>query len=236
LDCSSFANIEIVKGKRRTPKSQITTSAYTNEGLVSTVTRPAVNGTSPVTKYTYESVKPAGTSSLNVTHPVRHGEDGQPGMGDANNYEQYTWDANGNLTALRKRDGQTVAQSFDALDRLSTRTFPGSVGNVQYSYDLRGLKTASQYSDGSHTITNSYDGLGQLTRTGAAGRAIRYTRDTAGNVTDIAWPDGFHVGTTYDSYRRPLQMLENGTANLAKYSYDTLNRRTQVDRPSCAIA
>ena len=33
----------------------------------------------------------------------------------------------------------------------------------------------------------------------------------------------------YDSYRRPTQMLENGTVNLAKYSYDALNRRTQVD-------
>ncbi|MFC0399151.1 RHS repeat domain-containing protein [Paraburkholderia rhizosphaerae] len=54
-----------------------------------------------------------------------------------------------------------------------------------------------------HTVTNSYDRLGQLTQTSAAGRTLRYTRDAAGNVTDIAWPDGFHVATTYDSYRRP---------------------------------
>jgi RHS repeat-associated protein len=155
--------------------------------------------------------------------------DGQLGMGDANNYEQYTWDANGNLIALRKRDGQTVNQSYDALDRLATRTFPGGVGDVQYSYDLRGLKTASQYNDGSHTITNGYDGLGRLTQTTAAGRTLRYTYDAAGNVTDTAWPDGFHVTTQYDSYGRPTQILENGTQSLAKYTYDALNRRTQVD-------
>ncbi|MFC0399144.1 RHS repeat-associated core domain-containing protein [Paraburkholderia rhizosphaerae] len=58
---------------------------------------------------------------------------------------------------------------------------------------------------------------------------MRYTHDAAGNVTDIAWPDGFHVATTYDSYRRPVQLLENGATSLAKYSYDTLNRRTQVE-------
>lgn len=52
----------------------------------------------------------------------------------------------------------------------------------------------------------------------ASGRAI-----TAG------WPDSFHVGIAYDSYRRPTQMLENGTVNLAKYTYDVMNRRTQVD-------
>jgi RHS repeat-associated protein len=48
-------------------------------------------------------------------------------------------------------------------------------------------------------------------------------------VTDTAWPDGFHVTMQYDSYGRPTQMLENGTQSLAKYAYDALNRRTQVD-------
>ncbi|WP_080403843.1 RHS repeat-associated core domain-containing protein [Burkholderia ubonensis] len=155
--------------------------------------------------------------------------EGAPGMGDANNYEQYGWDANGNMVALRKRDGQTVTQTFDELNRLSSRTYPGNAGNVQYSYDLRGLKTASQYGDGSHTITNSYDGLGQLTQTSAAGRLLRYSYDTAGRVTDVAWPDGFHVGVQYDAFSRPSQLLENGAVSLAKYSYDTLGRRVQVD-------
>ena len=155
--------------------------------------------------------------------------EGRPGMGNANDFEQYTWDANGNLVAQRKRDGQTVAQTFDELNRVSARTFPGGVGNVRYSYDLRGLKTASRFSDGSHTITNSYDGLGQLTQTSVAGRTLSYRYDAAGNVTDVAWPDGFHVGIAYDGYGRPSQLLENGTTSLAKYSYDALNRRTRVD-------
>ncbi|MFC0691985.1 RHS repeat domain-containing protein [Paraburkholderia humisilvae] len=42
------------------------------------------------------------------------------------------------------------------------------------------------FGDGSQTITHSYDGLGQLTQTSAAGRTLRYTHDAAGNVTDIA--------------------------------------------------
>jgi len=47
-------------------------------------------------------------------------------------------------------------------------------------------------------------------------------------VTDVAWPDGFHVSTQYDSYGRPAQLLENGSVSLAQYSYDALNRRAQV--------
>ncbi len=223
--------------------NRVTDTTYYADDTVKSV-RKAV-GTGVEQSYVTYTYNPNGTVALttdakgNTTVNLYDGHDrlyrkhfpldGQPGMGDSNNYEQYTWDANGNLTALRKRDGQTITQTFDVLDRLSTRSFPDGVGNVQYSYDLRGLKEASQYSDGSHTITNSYDGLGQLVQTGAAGRTLRYTRDAAGNVTDIAWPDGFHVSTTYDSYRRPLQILENGTTSLAKYTYDTLNRRTQVD-------
>jgi YD repeat-containing protein len=47
-------------------------------------------------------------------------------LGDQNDYEQYTWDAKGNLMALRKRDGQTIAQSFDALDQLTDAKSPPS--------------------------------------------------------------------------------------------------------------
>lgn len=155
--------------------------------------------------------------------------EGQPGKADANNYEQYYWDENGNLVGLRKRNGQAYTQTFDALDRLAVRYMPVNGGNVQYGYDLRGLKTSSQYSDGSQTITNSYDGLGQLTQTSAAGRPLSYHYDAAGRVTDVAWPDGFHLAVQYDVFGRPSQLLENGTVSLAKYSYDPLGRRAQVD-------
>ncbi|CAG4902157.1 RHS repeat-associated core domain-containing protein [Paraburkholderia gardini] len=223
--------------------NRVTETAYNADDSVKSVRKAA--GTALAQDYVSYIYNPNGTVALttdargNTTDNLYDGHDrlyrtyypleGRPGYADSNNYEQYTWDANGNLITLRKRDGQSVSQTFDALDRLATRTFPGGVGNVQYSYDLRGLKTASQYTDGSHTVTNSYDALGQLTQTSAAGRTLRYSHDAAGNVTDIAWPDGFHVALTYDSYGRPVQLLENGTTSLAKYSYDTLNRRTQVD-------
>ncbi|WP_175958539.1 RHS repeat-associated core domain-containing protein [Burkholderia sp. BCC0405] len=191
--------------------------AYNPNGTVATTTD--AKGNTTVNLYD-------GHDRLYRTHyPL----EGRPGMGNANDFEQYAWDGNGNLVTQRKRDGQTVSQTFDALNRVSTRTFPGGVGNVQYSYDLRGLKTASQYSDGGQTVTNSYDGLGQLTQTSAAGRTLSYRYDAAGNVTDVAWPDGFHVGIAYDGYGRPSQLLENGTTSLAKYSYDALNRRTRVE-------
>ncbi|WP_175672662.1 RHS repeat-associated core domain-containing protein [Burkholderia ambifaria] len=223
--------------------NRVTETAYYADDRVKSV-RKAV-GTGLEQTYVSYAYNPNGTVATttdakgNTTVNLYDGHDrlyrthypleGRPGMGNANDFEQYAWDANGNLVTQRKRDGQTVSQTFDALNRVSTRTFPGGVGNVQYSYDLRGLKTASQYSDGGQTVTNSYDGLGQLTQTSAGGRTLSYRYDPAGNVTDVAWPDGFHVGIAYDGYGRPSQLLENGTTSLAKYSYDALNRRTRVD-------
>ncbi|KWF00764.1 hypothetical protein WL80_30650 [Burkholderia ubonensis] len=223
--------------------NRVTDTVYYPDDSVKSV-RKAV-GTGLEQSYVSYVYNPNGTVALttdakgNTTVNLYDGHDrlyrthypleGQPGMGDANNYDQYGWDENGNLISHRKRDGQTVTQGFDLLNRLVMRYFPGNVGNVQYGYDLRGLKTSSQYSDGSHTITNSYDGLGQLTQTSSAGKLLRYSYDAAGRVIDVAWPDGFHVAINYDAFGRPLQLLENGTVSLAKYSYDTLGRRVQVD-------
>ncbi|WP_431824780.1 RHS repeat-associated core domain-containing protein [Burkholderia sp. F1] len=223
--------------------NRVTDMVYNPDDTVKSV-RKAV-GTGLEQNYVSYVYNPNGTVALttdargNTTVNLYDGHDrlyrthypleGQPGMGDANNFEQYAWDENGNPVALRKRDGQIVTQTFDLLNRLVARNFPGNVGNVQYGYDLRGLKTTSQYSDGSHTITNSYDGLGQLTQTNSAGKLLRYSYDAAGRVTDVAWPDGFHVAFNYDAFGRPLQLLENGAVSLAKYSYDPLGRRVQVD-------
>ncbi|WP_148095089.1 RHS repeat-associated core domain-containing protein, partial [Burkholderia stagnalis] len=223
--------------------NRVTDTAYNPDDSVKSV-RKAV-GTGLEQNYVSYVYNPNGTVALttdakgNTTVNLYDGHDrlyrthypaeGQPGMADANNYDQYGWDQNGNMIYHRKRDGQSVMQVFDLLNHPLMRYFPGDVGNVQYGYDLRGLKTSAQYSDGSHTITNSYDGLGQLTQTSSAGKVLRYSYDAAGRVTDIAWPDGFHVAINYDAFSRPLQLLENGTVSLAKYSYDTLGRRVQVD-------
>lgn len=226
--------------------NRVTDTVYNPDDTVKSI-RKAV-GTGLEQSYASYVYNPNGTVALttdakgNTTVNLYDGHDrlyrthypaeGQPGMGDANNFEQYTWDPNGNLTMLRKRDGQVITQAFDSLDRVVIRRYAGysgDLGAIQYGYDLRGLKTSSQYSDGSYTITNSYDGLGQLTQTNAAGRSLRYSYDAAGHVTDVAWPDGFHVGVQYDAFGRPTQILENGTVSLAKYSYDPLGRRAQVD-------
>ncbi|WP_273769831.1 RHS repeat domain-containing protein, partial [Aeromonas hydrophila] len=69
---------------------------------------------------------------------------------NTNDYEEYAYDANGNVSSMRKRTGDVITQTWDNLNRLTARTYPSSSDNVQFGYDLRGLRTASQYANGSH--------------------------------------------------------------------------------------
>jgi YD repeat-containing protein len=151
-----------------------------------------------------------------------------PNMGNSADYEEYARDANGNVAILRKRSGQTVTQTFDNLNRLTARTYPTTADNVQFSYELRGLRTAAQYASGAHTITYAWDNAGRQLSTTAGGKTVSYQYEAAGNRTRTTWPDTFYATTSYDALNRPVDVKENGSVNLANYAYDDLSRRTTV--------
>ena len=106
--------------------------------------------------------------------------------------------------------------------------YPTAADNVQYVYDLRGLRTAAQFANGSHAITYAWDNAGRQLNTVAGGKTIAYQYDAAGNRVRITWPDAFFTTTSYDALNRASVIKENGSANLATYAYDDLSRRTTV--------
>ena len=149
----------------------------------------------------------------------------------ATDYEQYGFDANGNVTSVRKRNGQTVTLAYDNLNRLLTRSYPTVADNVSFSYDLLGRRTAANYANASYGISYAWDNAGRLTSTSAGGKTMAYQYDPAGNRTRQTWPEtSFYVTTTYDALNRPTALLELGATTLASYAYDDLSRRTTVTR------
>lgn len=71
-----------------------------------------------------------------------------PGQVNAADYEAYGYDAVGNRTSFRKRDGSTLTYTYDNLDRVTVKTVPSRVGlpathsrSVYSGYDVRGLQT-----------------------------------------------------------------------------------------------
>ncbi len=74
------------------------------------------------------------------------------GAVNPNDYEAYGYDAAGNRTSLRKRDGSTLTFGYDNLNRMIVKTVPERAGldpahtrDVYYGYDLRNLQLFARF-------------------------------------------------------------------------------------------
>lgn len=155
------------------------------------------------------------------------------GAVNAADYEQYGYDANGNRTSLRKRDGAVITYTFDALNRNTAKTVPAR-GNlpathsrsVYYSYDARGLMTAARFDNGTtgEGITTAYDGLGRITAStvvmDGVSRTVSSAYDADSNRTRVTHPDGAFFDYLYDGLDRPTLVREGTTNALRGYAYN----------------
>jgi RHS repeat-associated protein len=156
-------------------------------------------------------------------------------------YETYGYDAGGNRTSLRKRDGRSFTHSYDALSRVTSKIVPdacvagfactnvpaSATRDVHYSYDLRGLQTAARFDSaaGSDAVTSSYDGFGRLisstTSMGGMSRTLSYQYDADGNRTRLRHPDGNYFNYYREGLGRIYYVDLNGSAPLFYPPYST---------------
>jgi len=162
-----------------------------------------------------------------------------PGQSNSSDYEQYGYDARGNLTSIRRRDGQVISYTPDALDRITLKNVPGTSQDVYHGYDLRGLQLFARFgSTSGQGVTNAYDGFGRKissTNTmGGVSRQLSYQYDRDGNRTRMTWPDSNYVQYTYDGRNRMDRVgLNNdfsGVELIGDYAYDALGRRASIGR------
>lgn len=155
-------------------------------------------------------------------------------------------DANGNLTSLTDERGKTTAMTYDSLGALAdvrdplnknttiTRDALGRIssvanargGIVSFLYDADGRLTGKKY-DNSSVATYAWSLNGYLTSVSDAFGTRSFTRDAAGRVTAIAYPDGHTVATTYDAVGNVLSLTYSDGLTVT-YTYDALNRVTGV--------
>jgi YD repeat-containing protein len=134
------------------------------------------------------------------------------GSVNAGDYEGYEYDANGNRTNLRKRDTRNIAFAYDALGRVTSKTYPdGGATPVHYGYDLRNLQLSARFNgptgDG---VVNQYDGFGRRTVEwqvmGGVTRYIASQYDADSNRIRITHPDGTEFTAGYDGLDRPYSL------------------------------
>jgi RHS repeat-associated protein len=158
-----------------------------------------------------------------------------PGLGpDPSDVESYTYDANGNALTQTKRDGAVITVTYDALNRPTKKAYPGDLGDITLTYDLDGRVLSAVNGTTASTVGYGYDSAGRLHTETTNSLTMTYGYDLAGNRTTETWPDAFYVTYSYDALNRMTQVAENGAISgpgvLAVYAYDPLSRRTGVNR------
>lgn len=156
-------------------------------------------------------------------------------------FEQYTYNENGNRTSLRKRDAQVIGYTFDNLNRQSVKDLPGGTANDVYlDYDLTGRPEFAHLGGPSAAgIDYVYgDTAKRLTSEVSFDRALTFQLDANGNRTRLTWPDANYLQCDYDPPDRVTAVRENGATSgvgvLATYVYDPLSRRSSITRGNAA--
>jgi RHS repeat-associated protein len=137
-------------------------------------------------------------------------------------YEQYGYDANGNVTNRRLRDGTWVYNTYDALNRMTA-----GIQSSTYAYDNLSRLTSTTRS--SRTISYAYDAFNRVTSETQPQGKVSYEYDLAGRRTRMYWP-GSTDWVDYNWIGGPdlIEMKIGGTNSytMATFVYDDLGRRT----------
>jgi len=154
-------------------------------------------------------------------------------------FEEYSYDANGNRLSLRKRDGSVLGYQYDALNRITAKFVPERLGldgthtrDVFYEYDLRGSQTKARFDWlAGEGISYSYDGFGRLTSETSVINGIATVvgaqYDANGNRIRLTHPDGQFFTYHYDASSRLIGLRE-GTSTLGTMNYNSRGELSQV--------
>lgn len=145
----------------------------------------------------------------------------------------YSYDAAGNVLAMRSShsNGVAVSYGYDALNRLSTVT--DNTGTTAYGYDANGNMTGYTYPNGV-AAAYTYDALNRLTNlalgTTSTLTSYAYTLGPAGNRLSVTEGNGRQVAYDYDALYRLTGETVSGDPSTAangaiSYAYDAVGNR-----------
>ena len=148
--------------------------------------------------------------------------------------ETYSYDLDGNMTQKTDRNGSTITNTYDNLDRLTdtkVETTSGT-GNVENTFTYNALGGRSTMVSGGVTTTYTYDQKGRLiTESNTSGSEKDYTYNYADKrLTFVLKQSGNtiqNLSYSYDLMGRLSQALDNGQVT-ATYTYDLNGNRQSL--------
>ncbi|WP_203748848.1 RHS repeat-associated core domain-containing protein [Cellulomonas chitinilytica] len=165
----------------------------------------------------------------------------------------YTYDAAGDLVAVRQPSGRTTTSTYDQAHRRLSSTSPGGLvtswtydaaGRVLTSTDPGGAVSANTYDDGGRLVATTdpaghvtryvYDRADRLLRTTRAGRTSSATYDDAGRMTRSTDPTGATTQYSYDELGR-VSTETDATGAVTTFAYDAAGNLLTSTNPAGAI-
>ncbi len=180
------------------------TSNLTYDGVGNQLTSSTGSGATAATAtltYTAGQIATAtapgnGTNKTNYTYENKQLKTVTPVTGTSLAARTYSYDALGRIASASDGAGRTTNYTYDGDDRLLTTSFSDGTPTVTNTYDNAGHLLTQASAGG--TITNTYDQLGHLLSTGnTANGSVSYTYDKVGNQTSFTGPDGT-ITSAYD--------------------------------------
>lgn len=136
----------------------------------------------------------------------------------------YSYDPNGNLvktvTAIgnatsRPGDGE-ITMTYDSQNRLIKKSYSDGTPSVSYTYDANGAKVSM--TDGTGKTTYAYDPNGRLIAVSGPSEGFLYRYDEDGNLLSRTYPNGLETTYSYDSDGEMVTATVNGKKTY--YTYD----------------
>jgi YD repeat-containing protein len=144
--------------------------------------------------------------------------------------EDYTYDANGNITNVNDLVGgqRTKAFGYDALNRLTSATASNLYGVESYTYDA--LNKLRSRVTGGNTLTLNYNASNQLASVAQNGSVTtQYGYDALGNRNSLT-SGGGTITYGFDADNQLLQV-----SGVESYAYDAAGRRVTKTNTSGAV-
>lgn len=223
------------------PNHNTTTFSYDPLNRLWTVTPPAAGNTGTLdTVYSYDPDGNLASRTDPNGNTVTYGYD-LDGLLTQKTTPVGTWnygyDANGNLTSLQTPAGPTngtISYGYDRMSRLTSVSYSDGTASVSRSYDPAGRLTGM--TDAAGSLAYSYDNadrLTDITRTGGGGGldgTLHYDYDAAGQITGRTYPDGTAITASYTADGQLASLTDSGQTT--SFSYDPAGNLTATTNPT----
>ncbi len=143
------------------------------------------------------------------------------------------YDAAGNRSQRTDYNGAVTDYAYDALNRLTTISYPDTT-YATYGYDVLSRLTTATNPTG--TVTMAYDNRGRVSSvTDVFGQVVSYQYDPNSNRTQVSLNGASSATYQYDLINRLTQLTDNASLN-STFAYDATNKLTSRTLPNGVVS